>query len=124
MIAATTALLKSLHVPDQNIFTESFGAAPSAADFSNASATFLVSFARSHKQASVPNTKPLLLAAEELNVPIDYECRSGTCGRCKCKLLSGSVFMPNEEALTQEDKRQHYILTCQARPTADTTIDA
>jgi ferredoxin len=124
MITATSALLRSLNVPEKNIFTESFGVLPSPIDYATAAAAFTVTFARSHKSAPVPNTKPLLLAAEELNVPIESECRSGSCGRCKCKLLAGSVTMANDEALSPADKRNGYILACQARPTADTTIDA
>lgn len=124
MITATSSLLRTLGVPEQNIFTESFGVVPSAMDYAGATATFTVTFARSQKSAPVPNTKPLLIAAEELNVPIDSECRSGSCGRCKCKLLAGSVTMANEEALTSADKRDHYILACQARPAQDVTIDA
>ncbi len=49
-------------------------------------------------------------------------CRSGTCGSCKVKLVSGSVSMDCEDALTQEEKAQGVILACQAISMGDVEV--
>ena len=62
--------------------------------------------------------------ADEAGVFIDNACRSGTCGSCRVKLVSGSVRMAVEEALTEEDRAEGYILACQARIQGDAKVDA
>lgn len=42
-------------------------------------------------------------------------CRSGTCGSCRVKLLSGEVTMAVQDALTLQDKAEGYILACQVK---------
>jgi ferredoxin len=58
-----------------------------------------------------------------VGVPIDFQCRSGICGTCRCKLISGRVTMPVRDALNDEDEAEGYILACQAHSTEDVTID-
>lgn len=51
---------------------------------------------------------PLLDFLEKNNVPVQFNCREGFCGACRCKLVSGSVsylyeplaFVRNGEVLT------------------------
>ena len=66
----------------------------------------------------------MLEASEEAGVNIDYSCQQGYCGVCKTKLLAGNVTMAVEDALTPEDKAAKIILACQARSTADVSVDA
>jgi ferredoxin len=40
------------------------------------------------------------------------------------KLASGAVRMPVEEAPTEEDKAEGYILACQAEISGDVVVDA
>lgn len=43
-------------------------------------------------QLEYPDGKPTLLEALELHrVPVEYQCRSGYCGACRCRLLKGRV---------------------------------
>ena len=42
------------------------------------------------------------------------------CGTCKAKILSGSVAMEHNFALSQADLASGYVLTCQAHPTTPT----
>ena len=72
----------------------------------------------------LPPDKSILEASEDVGVNIDYSCRVGTCGICKTKLLSGSVTMEVEDALTEEDKTNNIILACQAKATGDVSVDA
>ena len=73
---------------------------------------------------TVISDQTVLEAAEEAGVEIPFECRSGICGQCKTKLVSGLVRMDNQDALTSADRANGLILACQARPTRDCTIDA
>ena len=66
----------------------------------------------------------ILEAADEAGVFIDNACRSGTCASCRVQLLSGNVSMAVEEALTEEDKAEGYILACQAKIQGDIEVDA
>jgi len=58
----------------------------------------------------------------KINIPLD--CRDGACGTCKCHCESGSFTMGVyiEDALTEEEAAQGYVLTCQMKPTADCVI--
>ena len=53
-----------------------------------------------------------------------YECRSGICGQCKTKLVSGRVVMESQDALTASDRANGVVLACQARPVGDVVVDA
>lgn len=81
-------------------------------------------FTRSNKTAPLLPSQSILEASEAVGVNIEYSCRVGTCGVCKVKLLSGTVTMEVEDALEPTDKEQNIILACQAKATADVSVDA
>ena len=83
-----------------------------------------LTFAHSARRALLSPGKTLLELAEEAGLEIDYECRSGICGRCKTRLLAGWVTMEVEDGLDESDKAQNLILLCQARSTDHVTIEA
>lgn len=130
MAATVRDELIALGVPTARITLESFTpvAAMPAADPATGetpgTATSTITFARSDRSAASPSGKSILDVAEAVGVPIDFQCRSGICGTCRCKLLSGDVTMAVQDALTDEDKAEGYILACQAHPAGDVTIDA
>ena len=66
----------------------------------------------------------LFEAAEAIGVVIDYECRVGTCGRCKVPLRQGEVTMEVEDALAADEKASGIILACQAKSAHDLIVDA
>jgi ferredoxin-NADP reductase/DMSO/TMAO reductase YedYZ heme-binding membrane subunit len=119
-------------VPAERIMLESFtpaaavakdaGAAPAAVMAGAAVAT--VSFERSGRSAPLSMDKTVLEAAESVGVQIDNQCRSGICGTCRTKLISGQVTMDVREALGDADEAAGYILACQAHATEDVTVDA
>ena len=47
-----------------------------------------------------------------------------TCASCRVKLVSGRVTMAVEEALTDQDRAEGYILACQAKVQGDVEVDA
>src|ERR1039458_8583851 len=83
-----------------------------------------VTFALSSKRALLSPAKTLPELSEEAGLTIDYECRSGVCGRCKTKLLAGCVTMEVQDALDELDKANNFILLCQAKATHHVSIEA
>jgi ferredoxin-NADP reductase/DMSO/TMAO reductase YedYZ heme-binding membrane subunit len=83
-----------------------------------------VRFLRAGKTAELPAGLTVLEAAEEAGVEIPFECRSGICGQCKTKLVSGRVSMEVQDALTPSDKSKGLILACQARAAGGLVVDA
>lgn len=59
----------------------------------------------------------------KINIPLD--CRDGACGTCKCRCESGTYTLGDyiEDALSQEEADQRYVLTCQMRPTSDCVLE-
>lgn len=57
-----------------------------------------------------------------INIPLD--CRDGACGTCKCHCESGSYEMGGyiEDALSDQEARRGYVLTCQMIPESDCVV--
>ena len=128
MLTATRELLRQLGAAESHIHTESFGSTrrgpqPEGALVTNGG-EFTVTFARSHKTAQIDGARPILALADELGIGVDSECRSGICGRCKTRMVSGSVNMETQDALNSVDRQNNTILLCQARALEDVTVEA
>jgi len=127
MMDAVKVALVGLGVPEAQIRTEAFGTVTRDPTAKGAVSTELagkVIFQTSDTTVPVPVDKTILDAADEAGVFIDNACRSGTCASCRVKLISGSVRMPVEDALTPEDKAGGYILACQAKIRGDVKVEA
>ncbi|MET3676834.1 MULTISPECIES: benzoate 1,2-dioxygenase electron transfer component BenC [unclassified Pseudomonas] len=58
-----------------------------------------------------------------INIPLD--CRDGACGTCKCKAESGRYDLGDnfiEDALSEDQVAEGYVLTCQMRAESDCVI--
>ena len=68
----------------------------------------------------------ILDAALREGIQLPYGCRSGTCGACKAKLLEGEIVYGDiePEALTEKEKKNDWILCCQARAESDLVLKA
>jgi ferredoxin-NADP reductase/DMSO/TMAO reductase YedYZ heme-binding membrane subunit len=140
MMTMTVQVLKDLGVPAERVKMEEFVAAkhsePAGADARMTCVTApdvlapddgmgpQLTFSRSAKSVALAPDKSLLEIAEDAGVNIDFECRSGICGRCKTRLLGGCVTMETQDALDSDDKAKNIILMCQARATGPLTIEA
>lgn len=51
-----------------------------------------------------------------LNPP--SSCESGSCATCMARVVEGSVRMFNNDALTDEEVAEGWVLTCQSLPTS------
>jgi ferredoxin-NADP reductase/DMSO/TMAO reductase YedYZ heme-binding membrane subunit len=134
MMVAMRALLVEMGIPDREIHQEEFVSPPAPAPgepepaeeelpAANGVAPN-VHFERSGKSTEVPRELTVLEAAEECGVAIPCECRSGICGQCKTRLLSGRVVMEVQDALTGADRAKGIVLACQARAAQDLVVDA
>jgi ferredoxin len=67
----------------------------------------------------------VLRAAEAAGIDLPSSCRNGTCRTCLCRLTSGSVrYLVEWPGLSQEEKRDGYILPCVAIPETDLVVEA
>ena len=57
-----------------------------------------------------------------VNIPLD--CRDGACGTCKCFAESGQFTMGEyiDDALTEEEAAEGFVLTCQMRAQSNCVI--
>jgi glycine betaine catabolism B len=75
-----------------------------------------VRFSKSGKISEIAAEQTVLDAAEEARVPLNWECRSGICGQCKVRCISGKVRMDSRDALSDHEAAMGYILACQSHP--------
>ncbi|HIF9108091.1 TPA: class I ribonucleotide reductase maintenance protein YfaE [Photobacterium damselae] len=66
------------------------------------------------------DTNLSILESLELNdVKVEFQCRNGYCGACRCKLIDGEVkYIKDTLAFVNEDE----VLICSAAPKSNITI--
>lgn len=70
------------------------------------------------------NGDAVLDAALDAGMDVPYACKGAVCCTCKARVVSGSVEMEMNYALTDEEVADGYVLTCQSHPrSAEVTID-
>jgi ferredoxin-NADP reductase/putative sterol carrier protein len=126
MMEAVTGALIDLGVPPGRIKKEAFGTITRdpTAKTSRKATSGRITFQMSLVSAPISEGDTVLDVADKVHVYIDNACRSGTCGACRVKLLSGKVHMPVEDSLTEEEKSRGYILACQARAESDVVVES
>ena len=143
MMASTKQLLLSVGVSETSIHLEAFvspgvgnasavdvaeqvnalHATEANSDFQSGESK-RVAFSKSKDDCEVTSDMSILEAAEQLSIELPFECRSGICGQCKVRLLSGNVNMETQDALSPSERKLGLILACQAHPTTDVVIEA
>ncbi|HTC52567.1 MAG TPA: FAD-binding oxidoreductase [Steroidobacteraceae bacterium] len=75
---------------------------------------------------SVPEDLPVLAAAQRAGLPLPHSCRSGRCGSCRARLMSGRIEYPAgpPPGLSALESRQGYVLLCQALARSDLVVEA
>lgn len=67
-----------------------------------------------------PKTGSLLEALEYHGIAVEYQCRSGYCGSCRCRMTRGKVtYHQSPLALVNEGE----ILLCCCKPESDIELD-
>jgi len=127
---SVTAALKTEGAPEKNIhvehfFNQSLGADNLAAleKIRHNQGPHQVRFARSGLTVRCDETIPLLDLAQAHGIPVDSDCRSGSCGQCMVRCLQGHVDMSREAEIDPKAKRGGWIYSCCAFPKSDVTLD-
>lgn len=68
--------------------------------------------------------KTIFEGAKEENVIFDYSCLSARCRSCIGKVLEGKVIsIHDEKVLSDKEKNDGYVLTCNSLPVTDLRLD-
>ena len=68
-------------------------------------------------------TESLVTACERAGIILLTDCRSGECGFCRTKVLSGEYFVcPENDGRRAADKDFNYVHACSAYPLSDMKI--
>lgn len=116
----TYGLIKNGHVLE-HIHSEKF-ASPVAFNPDNISAVD-AEIIVDGKTLAYSGKDSLLEFLEASDIDIDFACRSGVCGACKCKVIEGDVDAFTDSGLTPKERSDGYVLTCVARPKTNIKIE-
>ncbi|MGB8402711.1 MAG: 2Fe-2S iron-sulfur cluster-binding protein [Mycobacterium sp.] len=64
----------------------------------------------------------ILETARRAGLTPPFSCEAGNCGTCMAKLTEGAATMRVNDALTEDEVQDGYVLTCQAVPTTTTVV--
>ena len=74
---------------------------------------------------SAPEDRTLLDAALAAGLHLEHSCRTGRCGTCKTRLLSGSVkTIAADSCLSAADRQAGWVLTCADAAAGDVSLQA
>lgn len=62
----------------------------------------------------------VLQTARMAGLAAPSSCETGSCATCMARLVEGSVRMLNNDALSEEEVADGWVLTCQSLPTSRT----
>ncbi|MBO4914746.1 MAG: iron-sulfur cluster-binding domain-containing protein [Oscillospiraceae bacterium] len=122
--------LKKLDIPQRRVRFEVFGQAKDITVFEGypqelKDKTFNLTVVRGVREDVIPAkaTESLVVALERAGIRIETGCRSGECGFCRTKVLSGNVFIcPESDGRRAADREFGYVHACAAYPTGDVKI--
>lgn len=77
------------------------------------------------RRIAVGDSKTILQAALDAGIAYPHSCRSGRCGACKSRLVSGHVELGKHSpfALSEQDRADGFILACRAVPSDDVVVE-
>ena len=122
--------LKKLDSPQRRVRFEVFGQAKDISSFEGYPAdmkdrTFKLTVKRGIHEDIIDARacESLVVALERAGIGIETGCRSGECGFCRTKVLSGNVFIcPESDGRRAADRDFGYVHACAAYPLSDVTI--
>lgn len=87
--------------------------------------SFSLTVERFGRETVIPcvSNESVLVALERAGIEAPSRCRSGECGFCRCRLVSGDVFIPsNTDGRRLADIKFGYLHPCSSYPMSDITI--
>ena len=84
-----------------------------------------ISIASTSTNFSAEDNMTVLDSALDAGVDIQYGCKAGVCGACKCKVIHGDVIHDsfNNAVLSEEERKSNYILSCRSTPKGNLTLE-
>lgn len=127
--------LKNCDIAPEKIYTESFvtstnattqvAATKKTADEAD-DATWPVKIVldgQTH-ELTVSDKQTILEAGLDSGIDMPFSCQSGLCTACIAKCSQGEVSMTNPDGISEDEKKQGYVLVCVAHPkTNDVQIE-
>ena len=118
MNCCVTALARAGMANDR-VHLESFGAplgqAPEALGSSSVAATLSVRIDGEIHEVAWPAGTRMLDAMLAAGLDAPFSCRVGSCSTCMCRLTRGQAVMALNQALSEEELAQGWVLSCQAQ---------
>lgn len=122
--------LEKLSAPARRVRFEVFGQAKDITKFPGypvelADKVFNITVRRGIHEDVIPAkaTESIVVALERAGIRIETGCRSGECGFCRTKVVSGSVYVcPENDGRRAADRDFGYVHACAAYPTSDLVI--
>ena len=79
---------------------------------------------KNNKTFTCDKDSTIFEAAKKSNIVLEHSCLSSRCRSCVVKVLSGKTINKEEElVLTEEDKNENFVLSCNAKPLSDLELD-
>jgi ferredoxin-NADP reductase len=122
--------LAALNVPPKRIRMEVFGAPKDVSRAEGYPAdklneTYTITVVRGIQEDKIPAkaSEPVAVSLERAGIPIPTRCRSGACGYCHSRLLSGDIFVPSDgDGRRAADKELGFFHACSSYPLSDLKI--
>ncbi|HAJ94747.1 MAG TPA: hypothetical protein DCP02_00810, partial [Actinobacteria bacterium] len=85
---------------------------------------YQVKFFPSGKSIKVPHGYKLHQAILDCGLTVDASCGGvGTCGRCRVRVLKGSVSSKKTKFINEKDKKEGFVLSCLAKVKSDLEVE-
>ena len=79
---------------------------------------------KNNKSFSCDKDSTIYEAAKFNNILLEHSCLSSRCRSCLVKVSSGNTVNKEKEfVLTQDEKNQNFVLSCNAKPLSDLDLD-
>jgi len=79
---------------------------------------------KNNKTFTCDKDSTIFEAAKKSNIVLEHSCLSSRCRSCVVKVLSGYTINKEEElVLSEEDKNENFVLSCNAKPLSDLELD-
>ena len=118
--------LPKLNLEKKYIRMEMFGVSKSAAlssEITEGEFKMTVTYRSESKEYKCDGKETILTALERAGVKVPVRCRSGECGFCRSKLISGKIYIPDGiDRRRMADAQFGYIHPCCTYPASDIEI--
>lgn len=82
----------------------------------------IIRYRNEEHHLAIPGDQTILGYALAHEILLPYSCKGGVCGSCTAQCVSGKVWMPVNEVLTEKELAEGLVLTCVGYPASDEII--